>query len=51
MLATPDIGIPDGDVVATFTALATEVPDVELVPLSALPGATDTMRVRRAPSP
>ena len=24
VLATPDIGVPDGDVVATFTALATE---------------------------
>jgi hypothetical protein len=49
VLATPEIGIPDGDVVATFTALAAAVPDVELVPLSALPGATDTMRVRREP--
>jgi hypothetical protein len=49
VLATPEIGIPDGDVVATVTALATELPGVELVPLSALPGATDTMRVRRNP--
>ena len=49
VLATPDIGVPDSDVVATFTALAADLPDVELVPLSALPGATDTMHVRRAP--
>jgi uncharacterized membrane protein len=35
--------------VATFTALAAAVPDVELVPLSALPGASDTMRIRREP--
>jgi uncharacterized membrane protein len=41
--------VPDGDVVATFSALATELPDVELVPLSALPGATDTMVVNRGP--
>ena len=49
VLTTPDVGVPDGDVVATFTALATEVPEVELVPLSALSGTTDTMRVRREP--
>ncbi len=49
VLATPDVGVPDGDVVATFSALATELPDVELVPLSALPGATDTMMVDGEP--
>jgi hypothetical protein len=43
VLATPTIGVPDPDVVAAFTSLAASVPDVELAPLSALPGATDTM--------
>jgi hypothetical protein len=49
VLATPDVGVPDSAVVATFTALAADMPQVELVPLSVLPGVTDTMRVRRRP--
>jgi hypothetical protein len=49
VLATPDIGVPDSEAVATFTALAAALPKVEVVPLSVLPGATDTMRLRRRP--
>jgi hypothetical protein len=49
VLATPDIGVPDSDVVAAFTSLAATVPDLELVPLSAVPGATDTMIANGGP--
>jgi hypothetical protein len=49
VLATPTVGVPDPDVVAAFTSLAASHPDVELVPLSALPGATDTMVVDGRP--
>jgi Family of unknown function (DUF6049) len=47
VLATPDIGVPDGDAVAAFTSLAASVPDIAMVPLSVLAGATDTMRANR----
>jgi hypothetical protein len=49
VLATPSVGVPDADVVAAFTSLAAAVPDVALVPVSALPGATDTMEVDGQP--
>jgi hypothetical protein len=49
VLATPDVGVPDADVVAAFTALATEVPDLELVPLSTLAGSIGTMRANGGP--
>jgi hypothetical protein len=49
VLATPDLGVPDRDVVAVFTSLAATVPDLELVPLSSVPGATDTMVANGGP--
>jgi hypothetical protein len=49
VLATPDVGVPDADVIAAFTSLAAKVPDLKLVPLSALAGAIDTMRANGGP--
>jgi uncharacterized membrane protein len=49
VLATPDVGVPDADVVAAFTSLAAEVPDLKLVPLSAIAGAIGTMRANGGP--
>jgi uncharacterized membrane protein len=49
VLAPPAFGVPDADVVAAFTSLVPSVPGVELAPLSALPGATDTMIVDNEP--
>jgi uncharacterized membrane protein len=49
ILATPDVGVPDADVVAAFTSLATDVPDLKLVRLSAIAGAIGTMRANGGP--
>ncbi len=41
VLATPDLGIPDPDVLTYVERFATEHPDVEFQPLAALPGLTN----------
>ena len=41
VVTTPDLGVPDPDVLAYLERFATEHPDVEFQPLAALPGITN----------
>jgi hypothetical protein len=49
VLATPTLGIPDGDVLAYVEQFATEDPAMGFRLLSAVPGATDTIEVSGDP--
>jgi hypothetical protein len=49
VLATPTLGIPDGDVLAHVEEFASQDPAMGFRPLSAVPGATDVMHVGDRP--
>ena len=43
IVATPDLGIPDPDVLAFLAQFAGEHPDMQFEPLAAIPGLTNSM--------
>ena len=43
IVATPDLGIPDPDVLAFLAQFASENPDMQFAPLAAIPGLTNSL--------